>query len=170
MFRKIFVIFSILLLIFFSGCINDTDNKEKIRDATANDLELMIELLNVKNNNTWQFNNSIQIRLSNIESVSIKIESHLILGLNIKGNITTPENNTYPIIYSTLPLIKPETIILKPGEFIEKTDNYLRDTGRSGKIAYDDPNFGNNGTYSVQLFYTGVTPYVFSNIVYFNIN
>lgn len=175
--KKILAIVTIIIVLIsigFSGCVEeekDEGENDKIKDAESNDLQLEIEQykdfepVNKVHTNDSYFD--LFIKLINIDNNPIKIDWWFHLGSNVHGKMIGPNNETYTISTKISPDIVHNIVTLKPGEYLE--------SGIAGNVLIINETLKNrwNGTpigkYQIQCWYVDIDPWVYSNIIYFDV-
>ena len=163
--KKISILTIIICIILISGCINKNETDKKNIDAETKDLKFTITL------DKYEFNNinntTIYAEIKNINNNSVTVIETFSFYSNIYGKLKTPSNLTYLIGTKTDTHPMKSKIKLNHGEKL-KTTIQMNDL-----IYYIENKQGYNwseiGSYNVQFWYISVEPYLYSNIVNFNI-
>lgn len=116
---RIFIIITIfILLIFFSGCINNKNDNEKnndyIKSYEFSDLKLTLEI----DNKTLNDGINLTIKLMNIKDYPIRIYKYFHLGLHFLDLYLIGPNNTTLDIFLGAPQILGEIVILYPNQYL----------------------------------------------------
>jgi hypothetical protein len=161
-------IFAIVIIIFFiitiSGCINENNNNH-IEDAKTEDLKFTINL------DKYQFNvinnTNIYAEIENINKDPVRVIKTFDFHSNIYGELISPSNISYKIGTSMDKHVMGTKIELNHNEKI-KTSIQMNELIYyiENKQGY---NWSETGHHKMQFWYTSVQPYVYSNIVSFNL-
>ena len=152
----------IVSICFLPGCIK---NNNDIKYARSEDLQLIIEM------DHYIFSNieaiTMLASIVNIKDKPLLISTTLSFHSNLYGELITPSNISYSM--STRASIDPikEDILLKPHKNLTIT------IPMTELICYNDYeseyNWSEYGNHSIIFWYNSVQPYVYSNIITFNL-